>query len=257
MDIYVLVLLVAFAAMIIIPFAQQLVAAKARSLNAISAIATVLLALATTYLAYMGGGQLHEMHQASDIEKQTLELSQRAYVFFDEAHFIDNVFTKFIENSGNTATKHLLASVKCTTVDGRTSGGDPFGLFKWDAADMSPNILAARQKKPIPAVDPKVCELNQDILAKIGSGDSRRYMAGEATYYESVHPTCRRITQFAEEIVINSGIISALPRGQHNCADERLSRGTQMPQRLGIFQNRCTTFLTMHPASGRPLAAMS
>jgi hypothetical protein len=192
--------------------------------TAILAFFTSVVAVGSIHQSFLFSNQLGEMHKTSDTDRRMLELSQRAYIFFYETNLQPShgsyIVTKVIENSGNTATKHLRYSMKCTTVDSNLPVSDPFDLFKWDSSTMSRDIVGARQKKSIVPNDSNTCNLTSDTIDKIASGASRRYEAGEVIYYEAFHPTCRRITQFAEEIVISNGITSALPRGEHNCTDD-------------------------------------
>lgn len=160
-----------------------------------------------------------------DVMQRQFNVGERAYVFFYDTHFErgPNNFqqlVKRVQNSGNTSTYHLIGSVQCINVNSNTTVGDPFNLFVWNSNDMMPIIIGPKQQRDLLPRDTTSCDISQDVVNKIYSGSTLRFVAGEVVYYDRINPICRRVTQFAEQIVIRGTVMSAIPRGKHNCADE-------------------------------------
>jgi hypothetical protein len=157
---------------------------------------------------------------------RTLAFSQRAYVFSDITDWQGvpngpgNIFIKHVTNSGNTATRKMMYSIQCKDLPSTTPVNDPFDLFRWNLAKMSPNVIGAHQTKGLFPSDAASCDITESVFPQIRGGTITRYEAGQIIYYDYVNTACRHVTEFAEKVVINFGVISAVPQGNHNCADE-------------------------------------
>jgi hypothetical protein len=157
---------------------------------------------------------------------RTLAFSQRAYVFSDitDLHGVPNgpgnVFIKHVTNSGNTATRKLMYSVQCKDLPSTTPVNDPFDLFRWNLAKMSPDVVGAHQTKGLFPSDAASCDVTERVILPIRDGTITRYIAGQIIYYDYVNTACRHVTEFAEKLVIHFDVMSTVPQGNHNCADE-------------------------------------
>jgi hypothetical protein len=127
--------------------------------------------------------------------------------------------TAVLTNSGNTPTKDLRFFIRCVTSG--TPVDEPWTLLFQDTIEkralmIGPHATANAQ-----------CTFSPTQLWQIGEGKLYGYVLGDIAYHSRSDDKTLRRTQFAWRLsdvrldpVGCSVALTAVPQGQHNCADE-------------------------------------
>jgi hypothetical protein len=161
---------------------------------------------------------------------QALIVSERAFVYFGKftaiiANDPDAKIGPFLAmgvaltNSGNTRTRDLLFTVKCTTSPGKLV--EPWGLLHQETVEHLPQVIGPKSDVQT------FCGWKKAEVSDMAAGKLVGYVLGEVIYHDVFEPTVKHVTQVAQEITITHyvddpfTISSQLnPKGAHNCADE-------------------------------------
>lgn len=129
------------------------------------------------------------------------------------------VLTAVLTNSGNTPTKNLRFFMRCVTA--REPVEEPWTLLFQDKIEklslmVGPHATANAQ-----------CSFSPTQLWQIGEGKLYGYVLGDVTYHDRFDDKTLRRTQFSWRLsdvrldpVGRTVALTAIPQGQHNCADE-------------------------------------
>jgi hypothetical protein len=161
--------------------------------------------------------------------QETLIESQRAFVIFHTGHVTPNGngpsfdITFKIGNDGNTATGGLRIILNC--IRQGLPAEEPFDFLKWNDRETFRDIIPPKSEIDIAPNVRANCHFSFDEVGSIRDGILHAYLLGEARYADIITRK-PRVTEFAKELTAEIGaipgnaIISAISRGQHNCADE-------------------------------------
>jgi len=127
--------------------------------------------------------------------------------------------TAVFTNSGNTPTRNLRFFIRCVTAS--TPVEEPWTLLFQDRIEkltlmIGPHATANAQ-----------CSFSPTQLWQIGEGKLHGYVLGDITYTDRFDDKTLRRTQFAWRLsdvrldpAARTVALTAVPQGQHNCADE-------------------------------------
>jgi hypothetical protein len=156
---------------------------------------------------------------------QTSRLANRAFVYFENPHFIPYpqekpvviTITTNIINSGNTPAHNVDIKFDCPQ---RGAASDPFDLAKLATKFEPPTYLGPKQTSNL-----EVCELNTGFVQEMLSGTNAWYAVGEVRYTDVFKPSEVRITQMTRDIRVDQyGGASFGYVGKHNCSDQNCPR---------------------------------
>jgi hypothetical protein len=129
------------------------------------------------------------------------------------------LLTAVLTNSGNTPTRNLRFFMRCVTASAPVE--EPWTLLFQDKIEklslmIGPHATANAQ-----------CTFSPTQLWQIGEGKLHGYVLGDVTYHDQFDDKTLRRTQFAWRLsdvrldpAARTVALTAVPQGQHNCADE-------------------------------------
>jgi hypothetical protein len=196
-----------------------------------TALATVILALATIYLAWNADKQIAVMetdqrafvyaervawHKVQKEEAQNLMLMGLLGYGKNVRNIVE--ITVVLQNSGRSEPTDLLVQIACPTPDRKVD--DPFDLFNWEEQKAAPEFLGPSQTKEIGPC----AELSATDVTANAMGLAPRYVLGEIRYHDVFNSDRPHVTQFAmglrffgEDLDNLAG--RAVSVGRHNCTD--------------------------------------
>ncbi len=164
------------------------------------------------------------------LAKQNHALAQRAFVHVsgpqgatapdpqDRAAASLTVTARFT-NSGNTPTKNLRFFMRCTSASELVE--EPWKLLFQDKIEKLPQVIGPH------ATANAQCAFSAGQLRQISEGKLHGYVLGDITYHDRFDDKTLHRTQFSWRLsnvridpVSGSVTLTAVPQGQHNCADE-------------------------------------
>ena len=127
--------------------------------------------------------------------------------------------TAVLTNSGNTATKELKFFVRCVTA--REPVAEPWTLLFQDKIEKLSQVIGPHSSATAR------CAFNPQQLQEMAAGKLHGYVLGDITYRSRLDDNIPYRTQFSWQLadvhVEPAGgqvALTAVPHGQHNCADE-------------------------------------
>jgi hypothetical protein len=164
------------------------------------------------------------------LAKQSHVASERAFVHVNgpQAAIVPDpqdrsaaalLLTAVLTNSGNTPTKNLRFFMRCVTASAAVE--EPWRLLFQDKIEKLPLTIGPH------ATANAQCTFSPAQLWQIGEGKLHGYVLGDITYHDRFDEKTLRRTQFAwrlSNVRLDSAArtvaLTAVPQGQHNCADE-------------------------------------
>ncbi len=127
--------------------------------------------------------------------------------------------TAVLTNSGNSATKDLKFFMRCLT--SREPVAEPWTLLFQDKIEKLPLMIGPHVNAPAR------CAFTAEQLRGITDGTLSGYVLGDITYRDRIDGKMLFRTQFSWQLtdvrIEQPGgqiALTAVPHGQHNCADE-------------------------------------
>jgi hypothetical protein len=166
------------------------------------------------------------------LARQDHVLSQRAFVYVSgpqaaagpdpqdrTATALTLTLTAVLTNSGNTPTRNLKFFMRCASANAPVE--EPWTLLFQDKIEKLSLVIGPH------ATANAQCAFSPAQLRQIGEGKLHGYVLGDITYNDRFDDKTLRRTQFSWRLsnvrVDPAGktvALTAVPQGQHNCADE-------------------------------------